>query len=317
MSSYDNHTSAVDHSEHVDAYIAEELKYGAIYGPFQKLPFPVRVSPLMTREKQGSDKRRTIIDLSWPKGFAVNTAIHKFRYLNTYFTLQYPSIDHIVEKVKNLGPGSLLYKVDISRAFRHLRIDPGDIDLLGIYHKNLFLNGSLPFGFRLGSGFFERCSDAIRFIMKQHGHNALFNYIYDLIYVALPSKIHESYEFLLSLLQELGLEISESKLLQPSTQVICLGILVDTVNRTISIPPDKLQDIKNICKSWVSRSTCTKNQFQSLLGSLLYITKCIKPACFFLNCMLQILRSQGHTSRFQLPSSFYKDLNWFNVFNTI
>ena len=270
----------------------------------------------MTREKQGSAKQRTIIHLSWPKGFAVNTAIHKFRYLNTYLTLQYPSIDHIVEKVKNLGPGSLLYKVDISRAFRHLRIDPGDIDLLGIYHKNLFLDGSLPFGFRLGSEFFERCSDAIRFIMKQHGRNALFNFIDDLIYVSLPSKIHESYEFLLYLLQELGLEISESKLVQPSTQVICLGILVDTVNRTISIPPDKLQDIKNICKSWVNKTTCTKNQFQSLLGSLLYITKCIKPARFFLNHMLQILRSQGHISRFQLSSSFYKVLNWFNIFLT-
>ena len=135
------------------------------------------------------------MDLSWPKGAAVNTAIHKFHYLDTYFTLQYPSVDHIMEKVKLLGPGSLLYKVNISRAFRHLRIDPGDIDLLGIHHKNLFLDGSLPFRFRLGFRFFERCSDAIRYIMKQNGHNALFNYIDDLIYVSLPSKIYDSYTF--------------------------------------------------------------------------------------------------------------------------
>ena len=314
LSSCQNHASAIEHVEHVDAYIADELKYGAMYGPFYHLPFPVHVSPLMTREKQDSTKRRTIMDLSWPKGAAVNTAIHKFRYLDTYFTLQYPSVDHIIEKLKLLGPGSLLYKVDISRAFRHLRIDPGDIDLLGIYHKNLFLDGSLPFGFRLGSGFFERCSDAIRYIMKQNGHNALFNYIDDLIYVGLPSKIHDSYKFLLSLLQDLGLEISKSKLVEPSTQVVCLGILVDTVNRTISVPPDKLQDIRHICKSWVYRKTCTKNQFQSLLGSLLYITKCIKPARFFLNRMLQILRSQGQNNKFHLTSSFYKDLNWFNTF---
>ena len=117
--------------------------------------------------------------------------------------------------------------------------------------------------------------------MKQNGQNALFNYIDDLIYVGLPSKIYDSYTFLLSLLQDLGLEISKSKLVEPSTQVVCLGILVDTVNRTISVLPDKLQDIRHICKSWVYRKTCTKNQFQSLLGSLLYITKCIKPARFF------------------------------------
>ena len=195
---YDNHASAIQYIDCVEQYINEELQYGAIYGPFKDLPFPVHVSPLMTRPKQNSDKRRTIMDLSWPKGASVNNAIHKFRYLNTYFSLSYPSIDNIVDKVKALGPGSLLFKVDISRAFRHLRIDPGDIDLLGILHQDLFLDGSLPFGFRLRSGFFERCSDAIRFIMKQHNHNALLNYIDDLIYIGLPSTIHDSYQFLLS-----------------------------------------------------------------------------------------------------------------------
>ena len=85
----------------------------------------------MTREKQNSTNHRTIMDLSWPKGSSVNDAIHKCKYLDSYFTLQYPSIDHIVEQVKQIGPGALLYKVDISRAFRHIRIDPADIDLLG------------------------------------------------------------------------------------------------------------------------------------------------------------------------------------------
>ena len=80
------------------------------------------------------------MDLSWSKGFSVNDAIHKCKYLDSYFTLQYPSIDHIIEKVKNTGPGALLYKVDISRAFRHIRIDPDDIDLLGLHHKYTYLD---------------------------------------------------------------------------------------------------------------------------------------------------------------------------------
>ena len=124
----------------------------------------------MTREKQNSDSRRTIMDLSWPKGFSVNDAIHKCKYLDSYFTLQYPSIDHIIDRVKDIGPGSLFYKVDISRAFRHIHIDLGDIDLLGLHHKHTYLVGSMPFGYWLGSGIFERCSDVIRYIMKQHGY---------------------------------------------------------------------------------------------------------------------------------------------------
>ena len=144
-SSKTNHTSAIEHGTHAEAYIKEELEHGALYGPFQDLEFQIHVSPLMTRGKQNSDSCRTIMDLSWPKGFSVNDAIHKCKYLDSYFTLQYPSIDHIIDKVKAMGPGSLLYKVDIRRAFRHIRIDPGDIDLLGLHYKHTYLDRSMPF----------------------------------------------------------------------------------------------------------------------------------------------------------------------------
>ena len=263
VSTYLNHTSAIEHEQHIDQYIAEELKYGALYGPFEDTPIPVHVSPLMTRAKQNSDKRRTIVDLSWPTNASVNAAVQKNVYLGSHFILKYPSLDDITRDLRKLGPGALIYKVDISRAFRHICIDPGDIDLLGIRHKSLFLDGSLPFGFRLGSGNFERCSDAIRYIMKNFGHNAL-------IYIGLPSKIYHSYYQLLSLLEELGLEISQSKLVSPSTSVVCLGIQVNTVAHTLSIPDEKLAEIKQLCEQWVHKKNCTKNQLQSLLGSLLY-----------------------------------------------
>ena len=99
-----NHTSANQFKADVDAYIKEELDHGAIYGPFDNLPFPVHVSPLMTREKQNSTTRRTIVDLSWPKGVSVNDFVHKYKYLDTYFALQYMSIAHITKKIKESRP---------------------------------------------------------------------------------------------------------------------------------------------------------------------------------------------------------------------
>ena len=71
------------------------------------------------------------------------------------------------------------------------------------------------------------------------------------------------------------------KLVNPSTSVVCLGILIDSKNQTISIHPTKLQEIVQMCAMWSSKKFCTKTQFQSLLGSLLYITKCVRPARFF------------------------------------
>ena len=104
-----------------------------------------------------------------------------------------------------LGPAALIYKIDISRAFRQIKIDRRDIDLLGMKFKNqYFIDISVPFGYRNDSQIFQRCSDAIRFTMQQHGFPHLFNYIDDLIYTGLPSNIHNSFQFLLKLLQELG-----------------------------------------------------------------------------------------------------------------
>ena len=87
--------------------------------------------------------------------------------------------------------------------------------------------------------------------------------------------------FLLQLLTQLGLPISEAKLVPPSTSVVCLGILINTLDRTFSIPPDKLSDINATCKKWETKGKCTKKESQSLLGLLLYVTKCVKPAVFF------------------------------------
>ena len=75
--------------------------------------------------------------------------------------------------------------------------------------------------------------------MAKHGFPGLYNYIDDIIFTGLPSKIHLAYEFLQNLLSELGLDISYKKLVRASTSVVCLGILIDTVDRTISIPPKK------------------------------------------------------------------------------
>ena len=119
--------------------------------------------------------------------------------------------------------------------------------------------------------------------MKKFGYPNLLNYINDLIYIGLPSNIQTFYQCLLDLLQQLGLEISHHKLRAPSMAVICLGILVDSVNR----------EIVELCKCWATKSTCTKNQLDSLLGSLLYMAKCVCSARFFLNTMLQVLRD-GH-----------------------
>ena len=122
---------------------------------------------LFNTKKPGAAHRRVIVDLSYPFGTAVNTGIDPDAYLGTPFLLTLPTIDTITHKVKKNGKGSLLYKIDPSRAFKHVKLDPKDYNLLGLYLEGAYFNSCLPFGFKHGSAIFQRISDAIRFIMSK------------------------------------------------------------------------------------------------------------------------------------------------------
>ena len=139
----------------VRAFLQEEIEFGVIQGPFKEPPLDkFHIPPFMTREKPDAPHRWVIIDLSFPKGGAVNSNISKDSYLGTEFVLTSPSIDLIRDKVKKFGKGSKLIKIDIKQAFRHVRIDPRDYCLLGLQHNDYFLDTYLPFGYRHGSGMF-------------------------------------------------------------------------------------------------------------------------------------------------------------------
>ena len=107
-STEENHASAVQNSFHVDKYLTEELQYGAMLGPFDNKPISSHISPLMVRDKQDSDNKRTIMDLSWPKGQSVNDGICKDIYLGTNNILKYPSVDSITASLRSLGPAAMI-----------------------------------------------------------------------------------------------------------------------------------------------------------------------------------------------------------------
>ena len=129
-----NHKSAVDFPDDVQAYIDEERRHGAILGPFQTHPIAnAHFSPFMTRHKPDSKNRHVIVDLSWPHGFSVNDGVDKNSYLGTEFKLTFPTIDHLTNQLAKIEKGAHIYKIDVKRAFRHLKIYPRDYDLLGLH----------------------------------------------------------------------------------------------------------------------------------------------------------------------------------------
>ena len=188
-----NHTSGIQFTDDIQVYLAEEKSFGAILGPFKESPINDYISPFLTRDKPGAPHRRVIVDLSFPHGSSVNDGVQLDKYLGTPFILTLPTIDNITNQVKKLGKGCHLYKIDLSRAFRHIKLDPRDYNLLGLNLNDLYIDSCLPFGFRHGSALFQCLSNAIRFIMAQKGF-AVTNYIDDIIGHSVVSKSKASFD---------------------------------------------------------------------------------------------------------------------------
>ena len=128
------------------------------------------------------------------------------------------------------------------------------------------------------------------FICKQHGFE-LLNYLDDFQGVESVGDAHEAFHFLQLCLSQLGLEESKSKACPPSTLVTCLGVQFDTVNMTVSVTPDRLKEISRLLDMWTHKVKATKRELQSLIGKLVFVSKCVRQSCIFLTRLLDLLRS--------------------------
>ena len=97
-----NHKEVTEFPVEMRRYLEKEKGYHAILGPFKEIPFPSEfcVSLLNTVSKKDSLERRTILDLSFLKGSAVNELIPKDYYLDTKVNLTFPRVDNLEEIIK-------------------------------------------------------------------------------------------------------------------------------------------------------------------------------------------------------------------------
>ena len=108
-----NNPSAQKFPGDVDIYLRKEVQHKAMVGPFQsKIILNLHISPIMSRPKLNASWR-IIVDLSWPHGASVNSAMPDNLFDNQEFKLKYPTIDDIVHRVIAVGRSAKLYKIDI------------------------------------------------------------------------------------------------------------------------------------------------------------------------------------------------------------
>ena len=264
--------------------------------------FPIHYSPLLSRPKEGGT-RRIIVNMSFPYGASVNDNINNNEYDGVDF-------------VQELGNEVLLSKIDVSRVFRNLRVDPFEYDALGLsWDGKSYIDISITMGMKTGSAVCHRTTDVIRHVM-QSKNVRVYNYIDDVICVHLRHNARQEFDTLYSLFKFLGLPIYIYIGVISIPQDKCLQILDTcrlfiTNKHIISIPQDKCLQILDTCRLFITNKHISRRQLQSLLGKLLYLHRCITASRSFVNKLLNTLCT---SNKIIITEEMKKDLAWFIQF---
>ena len=257
-----NMLSTTDHPQVIREYIAKELGAHHLLEVNQGSHNVknIQISPLGVIPKKGRPNCwRLIMDLSAPQGHSVNDGIDKELY-----SLHYTSLDEAAIKVCQLGKGTLLAKMDIRQAYRNIPVAPEDKPLLGMkWEGHTYIDQVLPFGLRSAPMIFSAIVDALLWVMKKKGVSWAIHYIDGFLTIEAPGKEECMQNTLLmqSICEDAGLPMEPSKSVGLTTEIVFLGILIDSIRGELRLPPEKLTQLQDTISQWRGKRPAKKGTY--------------------------------------------------------
>ena len=281
-----NLPSAYKHPEAIDNYLSKECQQGRMAGPFKEPPFyPFHCSGLGAIPKQDGTWR-VITHLSAPDNLSINDHID-----STSVTLSYTTVDDAISIADKLGRGTLFAKIDLKQAFRQCPVRPADWHLLGLHWKGqYYYDKCLPFGLRSSPFLFDTIASALEYIFRQQLHNQhIIHYLDDFLIAGPPHSptCNDSFIRIEELCKQLGIQTKLEKRTPPTTSITFLGIQLDTISQTASLPEDKLTKLRQELTTFHSLKKCTKRSLLSLIGKLAFAAKVIPAGRIFVRRLIE------------------------------
>ena len=179
------------------------------------------------------------------------------------------------------------------------------------------------FGLRHSGYQGQRVTSAVTWIHQRLGLNTDEEKLYNSINYSddiggceeTRERAESSSNALSNLLVDLGLKESLDKYHPPSTSMPYLGVQFDTCKMEMSVPPDKLSEVREDLEKWKRKTTTTKKELQQLLGSLFWISRCVRFSRPLMGRLLQQLRFTHNlpdNKKVPLTQDSICDISWWH-----
>jgi hypothetical protein len=113
-----------------------------------------------------------------------------------------------------------------------------------------------------------------------------------------------------------GIEWSPEKTEGPTTKIVVLGLEIDTVASTISVPPARMQTLRALLPQWLNQKEISKKELQRVIGALSFCCYGVRWGRAFLRRLINAMAALPlATSTMELSPEIQEDLQWWIRFS--
>ena len=198
----------------------------------------------------------------------------------------YKSLDDVCDMLRE---SMWLCSTDISDAYRGPHIYYGDRQYQGLKWdmrdgkgEVTYTDARLCFGLASGPYVFNSISEFIVHCMYRKGHKEIVNYLDDFLVMDDNELNCKNIQLkLFRVIRHLGFALSFKKISPVGRNVVFLGIEIDSVAMKLTLPDDKMSSLLEKLSHAEGKMKLTKQEVQSLAGSLAHASKVVKGGrCF-------------------------------------
>ena len=290
--------------------VMKEVEMKRYAGPYSSIPFKNYIqSPIGLVPKAGG-QTRLIFHLSY--NFAENKSYNSHTPPERC-KVKYNDLDHAVRNclriMDHYGSNQTIWMsiADLKSAFRVVpgRPDQWKFLLMMARHPKtgvmyFFADKCMPFGASISYNLYSQFSEALAHLLSFYTNTSfkITNYLDDFLFVgASKGACNYLVRSFIDLCQYLGVPIAEDKVVQATTKIKFLGVLMNGCGKYLQVPEDKKNKALQILLRLREKRTATVKEIQEITGLLNFLAKVIVPGRTFTRRMYAKITSKTKNLR--------------------
>lgn len=272
---HDNTYSVSTHADDVRARIREYIDFGAIVCRSEDYPRPFGIQPLHVIIKPGR-KPRLVIDLS--------------RNLNDLLEYEYFSYSSVQDATELSTSGCWYSKLDLSNCFLSFPLHPSAMPhFIFRFEGRMYQFVRMPFGLSSAPRICTELLSVVAYGLSQEGLRLFVRYLDDFLFIhATFEASHAGLSVAQRVLSEYGLVVNPDKTEGPVQRIAFLGILIDSVARTLSCTPERITELRSLLGQAVADNTVKLTFLDTLIGKLQFVCQVLPGARPFTRRMMTL-----------------------------